>query len=131
MSIFILFLYLHTFVSSILNSLFSFTFIFLFLIISLHSLISMICILNVRMQEFGLAVNMALHLGEQSTLKKAVDAVPEQVDPSPSRILKFLIFRHFYIFIFWILLWLSGLQILFSLTSLTPLSHFPLSPYPL
>ena len=82
MSIFILFLSLHTFVSSILNSLFSFTFIFLFLIISLHSLISMICILNVRMQEFGLAVNMALHLGEQSTLKKAVDAVPEQVDPN-------------------------------------------------
>ena len=40
-----------------------------------------------RTQEFGLAVNMALHLGEQSTLKKAVDAVPEQVGPRLSRIL--------------------------------------------
>ena len=43
------------------------------------------------MQEYGLAVNMALHLGEQSILKKAVDAVPEQVDPRHSCILKFLI----------------------------------------
>ena len=31
------------------------------------------------LQEYGLAVNMALHLGEQGTLKAAVDAVPEQV----------------------------------------------------
>lgn len=45
-----------------------------------------------HVQEYGLAVNMALHLGEQSTLKLAVDAVPEQVRPRPSRILRFLIF---------------------------------------
>ena len=30
-------------------------------------------------QEYGLAVNMALHLSEQHVLKLAVDAVPEAV----------------------------------------------------